>query len=275
MGRAWRAHSVDYVQRHLDLLTRRYNVRHIHFEDDNVSLDAKRFQGILKLLQGTSPSLSWDTPNGLRVDTLTKEILQMCKDSGCIYLIFGVESGNQQVLDTIVSKRLDLETVVQASAWVQEIGIDAMAFFVIGFPKETKSQMEDTINFAISLQAQYGVTPYLFVATPLPGTRLERECIDKGYIPHALTPQDLAKMTQGALCMSTDTFTAQDIELIKKSFLKRYRKNFIRQAIRLAIRNPLGSLRILRHVMAFWQVIPFSESVVRTLQLSRWVLRSR
>jgi radical SAM superfamily enzyme YgiQ (UPF0313 family) len=275
MGRGWRAHSVDYVQRHLGLLTNTYGVRHIHFEDDNVSLDAGRFQGILKLLQVTHPPLSWDTPNGLRVDTLTKEILQLCRDSGCIYLIFGVESGNQQVLDNVVNKRLELETVVRASAWAKEIGIDAMAFYVIGFPKETKSQMEDTINFAVRLQAQYGITPYLFVATPLPGTRLESECIDNGYIPHALSPQDLAKMTQGAIFISTDTFSAADIESIKNSFLKRYRKNIIRQGIRLAIQNPLGSLYLLRHVVALWQVIPFSESVARTLQLSRWILRSR
>jgi anaerobic magnesium-protoporphyrin IX monomethyl ester cyclase len=275
MGRAWRAHSVDYVKRHLDLLTGTYGVRHIHFEDDNVSLDARRFQGILKLIQDARPALSWDTPNGLRVDTLTRDMLQLCRDSGCVYIIFGVESGNQQVLDKIVNKRLDLASVLRAAAWAQEIGIDAMAFFVIGFPKETKSQMQDTADFAVGLQARYDVTPFLFVATPLPGTKLEQICIEEGYIPHALSPQELARMTQGAMYIGTDTFSAADIEEVKKSFLKRYRINVIRRGMAIMVRRPLGFIRILRHMNAFRKTLPLAESVATTLRLGNWIVKKR
>jgi len=274
MGRAWRPHSISYVKRHLDLLVSQYGVRHIHFEDDNISLNADRFRGILELLKTAQPKLTWDTPNGLRVDTLSREILMLCRDSGCIYLIFGVESGNQTVLNTIVDKHLDLETVTRASSWASDIDINVMAFYVIGFPGETPAQMRDTVHFALRLQAEYGVTPNLFIATPIPGTRLEQECIERGFIPESLSPQDLAKMTQGVIFMNTDSFTREDVTLILKSYYKGYRNNVIKQGLTLMLRKPHRILRFFWHIMAFWKVLPFPESVFRAVLLGRWIVRN-
>jgi anaerobic magnesium-protoporphyrin IX monomethyl ester cyclase len=274
MGRSWRPHSVPYVKRHLELLISQYGVRHIHFEDDNISLHTERFRGILEVLSSAKPGLTWDTPNGLRVDTLSKDILLQCRDSGCIYLIFGVESGNQTVLNNIVDKHLDLETVTRASSWANKIGINVMAFYVIGFPGESPAQMMDTVHFALRLQGEYGVTPHLFVATPIPGTRLEQECIERGFIPESLSPQDLAKMTQGSLCINMDSFSKEDIGLALQAFYKGYRFNVIKQGVKLIIMNPHGIIRFIGQIMASWKTLPFTESVIRAIQLGRWIMRN-
>ncbi len=274
MGRAWRPHSVPYVKRHIELLREQYRVRHIHFEDDNISLNTERFQGILELLKAGKPKLTWDTPNGLRVDTLSREILVLCRDSGCVYLIFGVESGNQAVLSNIVDKHLDLETVIRASSWAKAIDLNVMAFYVIGFPGETPAQMMDTVHFALRLQDEYGVTPNMFVATPIPGTRLEQECIERGFIPESLSPQDLAKMTQGSLCLDMDSFSREDIGMALKAFYKGYRFNVIKQGISLILRRPQGIFRLLGQIMASRKTLPFAESVVRAVQLGRWIVRN-
>lgn len=274
MGRAWRPHSVSYVKRHIDLLVSRYGVRHIHFEDDNISLNSERFQGILTLLSIAKPALTWDTPNGLRVDTLTPEIIRQCRDSGCIYLIFGVESGNQNVLNTIVDKHLDLKTVTRAASWAKEIGINAMAFYVIGFPGETPAQINETVAFALRLQAEYGVNPGLFVATPIPGTRLEKECIDREFITESLSPQNLAKMTQGSFFINMGSFTKEDIASAMKTYLKGYRNNVIKQGLILMFQKPLGLFRLVKQFRAFRRTLPFAESVVFSILLGRWIIRN-
>jgi len=98
MGRKWRSHSSEYVLNHLEFLTSAYNVKHVHFEDDNLTLNTKRFKKILEGLLKRKINITWDTPNGIRADTMTKELLEDCKNSGCTYIIFGVESGDQRVL---------------------------------------------------------------------------------------------------------------------------------------------------------------------------------
>jgi len=50
MGRKFRKHSAEYVIRHIDFLIQNYGIRHIHFEDDNLILDKKRFNTILEAI---------------------------------------------------------------------------------------------------------------------------------------------------------------------------------------------------------------------------------
>lgn len=243
MGRKWRGHSAEYVLRHIEFLTTTYSVKHIHFEDDNLTLDGGRFKNILNGLLG-GMNITWDTPNGVRADTMTEEMLRDCKKSGCIYLIFGVESGNQKVLDEIIGKRLNLDTVVQVASWCKAAQIDAMAFFVIGFPGETKQNMDDTVNFALRLQRKYDIMPSLFVATPLPGTRLEKICLEEGILKSQLSPQNLAKMTQGAFLIDSSTFRADEINSLLKKFYKRFKLFFIYNSLIFLIRHPKAFLRI-------------------------------
>jgi len=238
MGRKWRAHSAEYVRRHIELLISMYGLRHVHFEDDNISANVKRFKELLEAFRGIGSPFSWDTPNGVRVDTLSKEILSDCKRSGCVYLVFGVESGNQAVLDRIVGKKLDLGTVTKAAAWCREISLDAMSFFVIGFPGETRCDMQDTVEFALRLQREYDVNPGLFVATPLPGTRLEKICIEKGLLEGEPSPDILAKITQGSVILDGDTFSAEDVRDMRSRFLKGYRTNVAINLAGFLVRNP-------------------------------------
>jgi radical SAM superfamily enzyme YgiQ (UPF0313 family) len=250
MGRKWRAHSVGYVLNHLDHLVSKYGVTHVHFEDDNLSASPRRFRELLEGFVHAGNRFTWDTPNGVRVDTLTKEIVDDCVRSGCVYLIFGVESGNQTVLNELVDKKLDLAAVERAASWCKGAGLDAMSFFVIGFPGETRRDMLDTVDFALGLQRNYDVNPGLFVATPLPGTRLEKIFLERGLMEGALTPEALSKMTQGASVMDGGTFTADDIREMREAFLNGYRKNFARNFASYVARNPLSVPALLRGVLA-------------------------
>ncbi|MFC1511028.1 B12-binding domain-containing radical SAM protein [Candidatus Margulisiibacteriota bacterium] len=212
MGRKWRQHSAEYVLRHLEYLVDKYQINHIHFEDDNLTLNLDRFKKLLDGIIHKKLKITWDTPNGVRADKITEEILKSCKQSGCVYLVFGVESGNQEVLDKIINKRLDLHKVIEVAKWCKQISLDVMSFFVIGFPGETKENMQETVDFALWLQRKYDVNPGLFIATPLPGTELEAICREQGLVENELTPGSLAKMTQGAFLMSGDKFKTEDLK---------------------------------------------------------------
>ena len=87
----------------------------IFFEDDNMTFDIKRFDAICDRLIERNIRFKWETPNGIRADYLTMELLKKMKRSGCQSVFFGVESGDQHVLDDIISKSLDLNAVMNVA----------------------------------------------------------------------------------------------------------------------------------------------------------------
>lgn len=266
MGRPWREHSAPYVLAHVEHLVKAHGIKHIHFEDDNLSFDPVRFRDIITGLKRIDPDLTWDTPNGVRVDTLSRELLVECKRSGCSYLVFGVESGNQQVLDRIVEKRLDLGTVVKAASWCHEIGLDAMAFYVVGFPGESVAAMQDTVNFALDLQKKYGVLPGLFVATPLPGTRLEKVFLERGLLEAPLSADQLARMTQGDVVLGGDTFTEAELRGVLRRFRRGYRWIFVRNTLLFLFLNPGAVVRLTRRVFLLKGAMPVKRTVLNALR---------
>lgn len=215
MGKPVRAHSPEYVVDHLSHMVEKYNVEHIFFEDDNLTFKMKRTTETCELMLEKSIDITWSTPNGVRADKLTKPLLALMKKTGCTGLIVGTESGDQDTLNNIIKKDLKLETVVQVAKWCKELDIDLTSFFIIGFPKETKQKIQNTIDFAVSLYDAYRVTPLLNVATPLIGTSLHDIVVKDQLLVGDLTPQNLSGATQplhGGGMITTDDFTPDDLK---------------------------------------------------------------
>ena len=244
MGKIWRAHSEQYVVKHIEHVINNYGVEHIHFEDDNLTLDVKRFEGILDRIIQKGIKFSWDTPNGIRADRLTKDLLKKIKETGCTNLIIGVESGDQFILDNVIGKHLRLDGVINTARMCKELGIPLSAFYVIGFPSEKKENIKQTIDLALRLKREFAVHMYLFVATPLYGTRLYDICIERGYLTRELTPRALSEATQvnGAGLIQTEDFTADEIKEIALSAVAAHE----RLTMFSYIKNPWTTLRAIR-----------------------------
>ena len=104
-----------------------------------------------------------------RVDLADEEIIKLMKQSGCLQLDFGVESGSQRVLDEVINKRIKLEQVEKSFALCHKHGIRTHAALMIGLPTETKEEVIQTFKFAKKIKPNW----YAFnIFTPLPGTYL-------------------------------------------------------------------------------------------------------
>jgi anaerobic magnesium-protoporphyrin IX monomethyl ester cyclase len=226
MGKMFRAHSVNYVINHIEYVVNKYRVKTIFFEDDNLTFDIKRFEAICDRIIEKRIKFNWETPNGIRADYLTRGLLEKMKKSGCQSVFFGIESGDQYVLDKIIDKRLNLKTVVEVAKMCKEIGISTAAFYIIGFPGEKKEHMLKTIELALKLKKEYDVGMLLHVATPSLGTRLYKECKEKGYIQGDLTSRAFAEVrqTRGMPLISTEDFMASEVKEIAAMAVQRYRR---------------------------------------------------
>ncbi|MCW3982657.1 MAG: B12-binding domain-containing radical SAM protein [Candidatus Bathyarchaeota archaeon] len=226
MGKGFRAHSAKYVLDHIQHVVDKYKVKNIFFEDDNLTLDLKRFEAICDGIITRKIRIGWETPNGVRADRLTLELLRKMKQSGCKSVFVGVESGDQQILDKVVCKSLDLNRVVEFAKNAKEVGLKTGAFYIIGFPGETKQNMQRTVDFALEMKRKYDVGMHLFAATPSYGTRLYEECKAKGYIAADLSWNSFAQARQarGLPLITTDEFTPAEVKEIAAKALAEYKK---------------------------------------------------
>ncbi|MEM2967753.1 MAG: radical SAM protein [Candidatus Bathyarchaeia archaeon] len=226
MGRAFRAHSAGYVVDHIAYVVDKYRVKTIFFEDDNLTFDLKRFEEICDKIIERGIRFKWETPNGIRADYLTFELLKKMKRSGCRSVFFGIESGDQYILDNVIDKRLDLKKVIEVAKMCKSVGISTAAFYIIGFPGEKKEHMLRTVKLALRLKREYDVGMLLHVATPSLGTRLHRECVEKGYIERDLTPRAFAEVRQtwGMPLIRTEDFTPAEVKAIAATAVKQYKR---------------------------------------------------
>lgn len=74
------------------------------------------------------------------------ETLQKLKDSGLKMIIWGVESGNDRVLE-MMSKGTNSKDVSQVLKDAKRAGITNVLYIMFGFPTETKEEFLDTIKF--------------------------------------------------------------------------------------------------------------------------------
>ncbi|MGI6209094.1 MAG: B12-binding domain-containing radical SAM protein [Anaerolineae bacterium] len=178
--RLWRARSAESVVAEWRWLVQDLGAKEIGVLDDSFNIDRKRVLAICDLLikEGLN-HVPWIMINGIRANLADEELLTRMRQAGCIRTAFGVESGNQRILDDVIGKKLTLEQVRQAFRAARAAGMETIGFFIIGLPGETEETMEDTIRFACELDP---LVANFSMATPFPGTRMYQQVKQGGRI---------------------------------------------------------------------------------------------
>ncbi|VAW65893.1 hypothetical protein MNBD_GAMMA09-2081, partial [hydrothermal vent metagenome] len=81
------------------------------------------------------------------VNNLKTEFYELLKRSGCFSVFFGIESGNQRVVDKIINKGLKLEKAKEAISKAQEQGLFVVTTYIYPTPGETAETTKDTYDF--------------------------------------------------------------------------------------------------------------------------------
>jgi len=240
MGKQWRPHSSNYVVAHIDKLWKEYGIRHVHFEDDNLLFDLGRFIPVMDAL--SKRNISWDTPNGIRLDlSLSEEMLNKMRLSGCKSLTIGVESGDEHILSNVIKKQIKVADAEEFARRCAKVKLPLRAFFMLGLPAETVETMQRTIDFALHLLKAYGVEIINLIATPLYGTELYNICKNNNYFSKEITPRALSESIapDGYSLIDTESAKATDVERMSRMFTaKVYRIMLLK-----GLGHPIGSFR--------------------------------
>ncbi|MBU1087011.1 MAG: B12-binding domain-containing radical SAM protein [Candidatus Omnitrophica bacterium] len=205
-GKKFRARSADNVVKEIKQLISTYGIQELQFEDDNLTFDKKRAMSIFEQMITEKLDMLWTTPNGVALWAMDEAMLLKMKQSGCYRLCLAIESGDQEVLHKIINKPLDLNKAKRLISFAYKNGFETDAFFVIGFPGETKQQIKTTFSFGRSLQVS---NVNYYIATPYPGTKLYDQCVKGNYLVKDFQADSLG-VKKGVIV--TPEFTPQELE---------------------------------------------------------------
>ncbi|MFQ5867095.1 MAG: B12-binding domain-containing radical SAM protein [bacterium] len=216
-GRKYRTRTPENVINEIEYVVRKYGVKELQFYDDNLTFDKVRAFRIFDEMIKRKLNLLWTTPNGVAIWTLDEELLRKMRESGCYKISLGIESGDDYVLHRIIQKPLNLKKVKPVINFCRKLGMAVDAFFVVGFPGETKEQMEKTLSFALNLKVD---NLSITLATPHPGTRLYEICQRENYLRPNFNFKAI-RSRRGQI--DTPQFTAKEVEKMvsKVNFISR------------------------------------------------------
>jgi len=247
--RRWRGRSVESVVAEWRWLVREQGAAEIGVLDDSFNINRQRVLDICqRLIEEGLNGVPWIMINGIRANIADEEVLGAMKRAGCIRVAFGVESGNQAILDSVVDKHLTLDQVRAAFKAARAVGLETIGFFIIGLPGESEATMDDTIRFACELDP---LVANFSIATPFPGTQMYETVRAQGHIL-ANTWDDFV-FFEGRARFEMPGLPA---DLVERKWKEAYRRFYLRpkRIARTLLRKETW-LRLPRTVRMAWRTV--------------------
>lgn len=179
-GRNFRAKSIKRVIDEMEYMLL-CGFREIHLADDCFSFDIERAKGVCEEIIKKRMKFPWATTNGIRVDRVDRELLRLMKSAGCYRVCFGIESGDDDMLN-LANKGQTCEDVRIAVKLAKQAGLETFGYFMVALPGETEVTMQRTIDFAKELDLDMAKVT---VTIPFPGTHYFEGLLNKGNIKQA------------------------------------------------------------------------------------------
>jgi len=176
--RILREREIDAVINEVKYLHKKWGAGHFNILDDTFTLKPKRVIEFCDKLLENNLTINWRCT--AKVGTVTPEMLSYMKKAGCKMIAYGVESGDQQILNLIMKKQT-LEQVKDAFRITKEAGIMSFALCMVGNIGEDFESVKKTARFVSELNAD------LFscaIMTPYPGSENFEVCKKNGWILH-------------------------------------------------------------------------------------------
>jgi radical SAM superfamily enzyme YgiQ (UPF0313 family) len=122
-----------------------------------------------------------------------EEIIQLMAEVGFKFVHLPFESANPRIIKKWCSNKLALDRFDPGNLirTVKKYKINIGTNYMIGFPDETREEIETTVNFAREMMKQHGSdTCHISLAMPVPGTPMFDYCIKSGQLPKEYNPDD-------------------------------------------------------------------------------------
>jgi len=220
-GRPWRGMSARRTVDEIEHLVRNYDVHGIWFRDQTFSMDMARASKICDEILERRLRIRWTCET--RADRISRELARKMRQSGCVSVNIGVETGDPRILAIVGKRGASVEKIAEAFKVTREEGLRRRAFVLIGLPGESWQSIEKTRRLIDAIDPDVLTVD---IVTPYPGTALYEMAEDEGW----LITKDWARYTSIDPVMSFKNFRAEDMRNARRYLLdQRYARRRIQR----------------------------------------------
>lgn len=215
-GKAVRTRSVGNILSEIKLLYTDYGIRRLVVFDENITMRKPHIMAFCSAVIKEALDVSFELPNGIRLDTLDMEVLTAMKKAGFSERVaVGIESGSDRVLK-LMKKGLTKEEIREKVGLLKAAGFRPIGYFIVGFPGETREEVEETVNFAIELKLyRAGFMPF----HPLPGTESYEQLLKRGELPEDF---DFSLLSTDNIVYAPEGMTRKELEEMRRRAILRF-----------------------------------------------------
>jgi radical SAM superfamily enzyme YgiQ (UPF0313 family) len=244
-GAKLRRRSVEKVRDEIRRNVEVHGVKELFFWSDTFTLD-KRY--VMALCDAVAPlGVSWASNS--RVDTIDEEMARAMRRAGCWMISFGIESGDQELLDA-AGKGATVEEAERAVAVVKAAGIKAAGHFVLGLPGETRESLEKTLALANRLPLDF---EQFYCAVPFPGSRLYEEAREKGWLDES----DFSRYRQDEALLELPGLSPEEVMAYRQTA---YRHFYTRPRVAVSALSLLSPKNLGRAASAFKRFLGWTHA---------------
>ena len=209
----WRPIPAEQVVNEIGMLVNKYGIKEIAINDDQFMLDKNRVNDICNLLIEKKLGITISIPAGTSVWLADEELLKKMKKAGFYRLNFPIETGNPNTMK-FIRKPIDLDKAKKTIDIANRLGFWTQGNFIIGFPYETKEEIETTIKYAFDSGLDYA---HFFIAQPYKGAELYDICLKEGLLNEVKRGSDMERTLY-----NTTTMTAENLQKIRDKATRDY-----------------------------------------------------
>ena len=165
-GSQYRRRSPSKEVREIKILRDNYHIDDIAFCDELFGMDKKWMEDFYAELENNRVKIKWKCMT--RIDTLRKKDCIKMKKHGCYFVGFGIESGNNNVLQD-TNKKINRKQIQEACKDARDAGLTTIGYFILGHKTDDYQSIKQTLNFPKELNLDFVLFSLL---TPYPGTQI-------------------------------------------------------------------------------------------------------
>lgn len=199
------------VVEEMEYVIRNFGAKEVYFDDDDFCVSKKHVMGICSEINRRELKIKWSCMGDAMC--ADEEMIKAMSEAGCIFMKFGVESGNKKILENI-GKPLKPEKAIDISKLCRKYKIRCHATFSFGLDGETIETMRETLRLANKIKFDYAQAS---ITTPFPGTRYYDKLAKRGELKEVEWDQFDGT---SACVFSTTHLTSGEIESFRKKAIK-------------------------------------------------------
>jgi len=214
-----RVRSAQSFVDELEFLKDSYQYNAFDFWDDTMTMIRSHIENICEEILSRGMKIKWYCR--ARVNTVDKNLLKLMKQSGCIAISYGVESGSNRMLAAISKgiTRVQSEEAVRISS---ELGFMVTAFFILSLPGENISDIDATLALMKKFRKYRNVRCFYCFSIIYPGTDLEKMAIKEGLLPMDFSWQKPYIFVKNKIVGNNPTLPCYENPYLKLEEIKAY-----------------------------------------------------